>query len=251
MSTELQRDSSAVFYTQEENLLFFKIASILTGYPDKYFFLEIIEILDQFPSTREYFSNRDGWRSIIENFANRESAERFADNLCSEYISTFDTNKQQNPLYETEYGRTRILAKGKELADISGFYRAFGLDSSENESNTEMPDHISVELEFYTLLLLKQQLYIEEGNSEAVEITVDAQKKFLESHLGRFAGAIARREGVIAHPFYGPIFQWIDALVEQECKLQQVKPDRIDYYGSSPEEETMNCGAINPINLKP
>jgi len=70
---------------------------------------------------------------------------------------------------------------GRTLADIAGFYKAFGL-----ELKGELPlDHFSVEAEFMAHLLLKEAYGDLKKNEEMCEIVRDAQKKFLEDHFSR------------------------------------------------------------------
>lgn len=159
--------------------------------------------------------------------------------LRSEYIDLFDRGREQNSPYETEYGRDRPLQKGGELADLAGFYRAFGLDP---EGSHEMLDHVAVECEFYALLELKAELLEERGDGEGVEIVRDAQRKFLESHLGRFVGALGARPGVARSSFYSEASRWLGALVAQACQTRGAQPLEVAYVAAEPE--VMNCGAI-------
>lgn len=91
--------------------------------------------------------------------------------------------------YETEFGLPNEFRMSQELADIAGFYRAFGF----NVGGTvrERPDHIAAELEFMYVLALKEAYAAETGVAEHVEICVDAQRKFLQEHLGRWIGPLA------------------------------------------------------------
>ncbi len=60
-------------------------------------------------------------------------------------------------LYETAYGDGRRLGgRSVEMADISGFYKAFGLEASGPDRNRA--DHLGAELEFLSLLLIKRGL---------------------------------------------------------------------------------------------
>ena len=88
------------------------------------------------------------------------------------------------PLYEGQYGAAHVFQQVQDLADIQGFYRAFGLDISEEEK--ERCDHISVELEIMQFLLYKQAYAIENHGKEEAEICLDAQKKFLKEHAGKW-----------------------------------------------------------------
>jgi nitrate reductase assembly molybdenum cofactor insertion protein NarJ len=54
------------------------------------------------------------------------------------------------------------MFKATELSDIAGFYRAFGFEMNQ-EGDRDMVDHISVELEFYSLLMMKY-LYLNKAN---------------------------------------------------------------------------------------
>lgn len=89
--------------------------------------------------------------------------------------------KGEAPPYECSYvPPTRV---NRELSDISGFYRAFGL-----RPKGERQDNISSELEFMSFLCLKETIALSRGLSEEAEICHDAQIKFLSEHLGRWLG---------------------------------------------------------------
>jgi DMSO reductase family type II enzyme chaperone len=95
------------------------------------------------------------------------------------------------PPYETEYGQPHAFRQSQELADIVGFYRAFGFDVGGGVR--ERPDYLGVELEFMYLLACKHAYAAVEGLTEAAEVCHDAQRKFLRDHLARWIGAYARR----------------------------------------------------------
>lgn len=96
------------------------------------------------------------------------------------------------PPYGSEYGQAHIFEKTQTLADVAGFYRAFGLALAEGMH--ERPDHIAVELEFMEFLCLKQALAeTEEHGPARVAVCVKAQRAFLGDHLGFWAFSFARR----------------------------------------------------------
>lgn len=169
----------------------------------------------------------------------RVTADAIPD-LQSEYIDLFDAGRQANPLCETEYDRRRALAKGNELADIAGFYRAFGFALDPALDGMEMADHIGLELEFYALMLMKETALSEAGDAEGVSITAEARGKFLASHLGRFARALSRRPGVASSAFYGPLFAWVADLLEEECRRLGVAAEPADWI----EAEAMKDGEL-------
>ena len=91
--------------------------------------------------------------------------------------------------YETEFGLPHEFRQSQEMADIAGFYRAFGFNIGGKVR--ERPDHVSAELEFMHILALKEAYAAENGVAEHVEICVEAQRKFLQEHLGQWVGLFA------------------------------------------------------------
>lgn len=92
--------------------------------------------------------------------------------------------------YETEYGLPHEYRQSQEMADIAGFYRAFGFNLG--GAVHERPDHVAVELEFMHVLALKEAYAWETGIPEHREICIDAQGKFLQDHLGRWINLFAQ-----------------------------------------------------------
>lgn len=72
--------------------------------------------------------------------------------------------------------------KATILADVNGFYAAFGMKVAGN-----MADHIVAELEFAAHLLTKLAYAESQGMTEQAEITADALGKFCREHLVPFA----------------------------------------------------------------
>ena len=87
-------------------------------------------------------------------------------------------------VYETELGLPHEFRQSQELADIAGFYQAFGFRIG--AAVRERPDHLATELEFMYVLTLKEAYAIENELIDQVEICVDAQRKFLKDHLARW-----------------------------------------------------------------
>lgn len=79
------------------------------------------------------------------------------------------------------------LTRTYELADIAGFYRAFGVEVT---PGTERVDHVAAELEFMHLLALKEALAEESGESERASVCRDAAAAFLRDHLGRWSAKL-------------------------------------------------------------
>lgn len=92
--------------------------------------------------------------------------------------------------YETESGLPHEYRQSQEMADIAGFYRAFGFQVG--GLVRERPDHLSVELEFLYVLCLKEAYAREKGTAEQVEVCQEARAKFLQDHLGQWIGLFAQ-----------------------------------------------------------
>jgi TorA maturation chaperone TorD len=74
--------------------------------------------------------------------------------------------------------------KGGILADIQGFYTAFGLRPS--PVGAERPDHISCEFDFLALLLVMSETATQKGDAEAAEVASDAARAFARDHLSEW-----------------------------------------------------------------
>ena len=109
------------------------------------------------------------------------------DRLQAEHRRTFGT--AGSLVYETECGLPNEFQQSQEMADIAGFYRAFGLMLG--GAVRERPDHIAVELEFMHVLALKEAFALERGLAEQKEICIDAQGAFLRDHLAGWTGLLA------------------------------------------------------------
>lgn len=216
------------------------LASLISSYPDQDF-SEGVQVLVDDPRVLLPNDLREKLRQISRD-------ENLLNELRSEYIAVFDHAKTLNPLYETEFGRERAMFKANELSDVAGFYRAFGFELDQLGGTREMVDHVSVELEFYSLLMMKH-LYLQEiGDLNGCEIVFDGMKKFMKDHLGRFVGAIAERPGVVESESYRQIFDWIGEVVSQECQRIGVTPERATWFASQVEGEKMCCGDTVPLN---
>jgi TorA maturation chaperone TorD len=102
--------------------------------------------------------------------------------------------------------------QSQEMADISGFYRAFGFQVGGEQR--ERPDHLASELEFLYVLSLKEAYAAQQGIDEHVEVCVEARHAFLRDHLGRWIGLFAQSVGRGLDPDgEGNPYLWLSRLV--------------------------------------
>ncbi|MGH9388032.1 MAG: TorD/DmsD family molecular chaperone [Vicinamibacteria bacterium] len=85
-----------------------------------------------------------------------------------------------NETSQTPESPQEAMTKTFQLADIAGFYRAFGVEIAEGE---ERVDHIAAELEFLHLLATKEAFAERQGREERAAICRDAERSFLRDHL--------------------------------------------------------------------
>ena len=108
--------------------------------------------------------------------------------VASEYVRLFD-RAAACPPYEGAYGPPQMAGKAALLADVAGFYTAFGLEPADGQPDVE--DHIATELEFLSVLAVKEAWALAEDHRERAEIARDATLAFLGDHLARWAPAFA------------------------------------------------------------
>ncbi len=114
-------------------------------------------------------------------------------------------------LYGAEHLVKNEFQRANLLADIMGFYTAFGL-----EPDLERPDSICCQMDFMHYLILKRDRLDTEPRvddaEEKAEVCRDAERKFFVEHLEPAAAAIAREiQDRTTHPFYK---QAADGLLE-------------------------------------
>jgi len=91
--------------------------------------------------------------------------------------------------YESEYGQNALFQQSHQLADLTGFYAAFGLEL--DEAVHERADHIACELEFMHFLARKEAYALETRDDAMLEGTRRGARLFLQEHLGKFGRAVA------------------------------------------------------------
>lgn len=220
----------------ERRAIAFCLASRLTTWPDD-------ESTQAARALAEGLSDGD----VDERNLAALSAELDGRAMEQEYISLFENGANRCPIHETEYGRMRGMSKGNELADIAGFYEAFGMARSDDPGARQMGDHLAVELEFYGTLLARQAALAEKRDDEGVFVVQDARRKFLIDHLGRLTRAIAGQPAVAASRAYGPVLSATRALVDDECRRLAAEPAPLDFFPSAAEPEAMCCGgSVSP-----
>jgi len=173
------------------------------------------------------------------------------DVLRSEYDRVFGlAAPKECPPYETEYYPTQeIFGRSQQLADVAGFYRAFGIEPV--QSSPERPDHMALELEFLAFLLLKKRLALattdlDPDAGEQASVCERAYRDFFRDHLAWWVPSFAT--GLCckaADGYHSVLARVLTGWVTAECRrldiaavLRPVRPEMIE----GPEEQS-GCAA--------
>ncbi len=150
---------------------------------------------------------------------------------------------QRCPPCETDHTSANPFTQANELADVRGFYQAFGLEPSSRSS--ERADHVALEMEYLYLLGHRAGDAARRGDSEGEEILLLAGRRFLEAHLGRFAAAFSGRLAAAgAHPFFVALGTATERVVAADVKRLELRPAPLPKAtGTMDEPDEPECGA--------
>jgi TorA maturation chaperone TorD len=150
------------------------------------------------------------------------------------------------PPYETEYQpSSESFFRAQQLADIAGFYRAFGIEPA--AARPERPDYLPLELEFMAFLLMKKRLAgaatdNEKLAAEHVGVCERAERTFFQEHLVWWAASFAqglRRK--TERGWYARCAELLAAFLPIERSRLGVSPPRMPLQPAlieRPEEQT-------------
>jgi len=229
----------------ENTIYLYKMISLGLAYPDK----DGWEFLEEFLPEAGLIFEGDIPSALLDLKDYFREHKPALEEMQSEYLSVFDMGRKVTP-YETEYVREKIGRKPRLLADIAGFYKAFGFEVNTDAKNREAIDHISVELEFMLLLYLKLVLAMDDRLQERVEIVKDAIRTFLKDHLAGwgllYCSLVKESE---AHEFYKKVCALLNMLLESELKKYGLDAGALQRglfvpYRQNPGMEDFTCGPM-------
>jgi len=226
----------------------YRFLSLAFAYPTADVHRELLEGLKPARVAAETLSPELG-ASMEHAAAAIESRDR--KRLAAEYRKTFTLSASPDcPLYECAYSAKHVYQEAQSLADLSGFYTAFGLEIA-----GERPDGLAAELEFVALLALKEGVAREQGLKAEAGVCREGARLFLREHLARWAGNIGRRvELLAAGSAYEHLGRLLAAFASQDVATLKLGP--IDFYqetpnpppppddGSCPAEEGLGVSAL-------
>lgn len=154
-------------------------------------------------------------------------------------------------------GGLRFAGQPFDIADLGGFYLAFGFGPPPTAASP--PDHLGTELEYLSLLNLKTALAERRARREEARITRLAMGHFLADHLGRWVdGFDAAMREADAAPAYRTLSTLLRRTIEQDCRRLGVMPvaqsrgNAADPVGGDILECPLATGAVpNPDHNRP
>jgi DMSO reductase family type II enzyme chaperone len=153
--------------------------------------------------------------------------------------------------YETEYGLPHEFRQSQELADIAGFYHAFGFEAGGKVH--ERPDHLGAELEFTYALALKEAQAITSSMGEQTEVCVEAQRAFLRDHLGKWIGLFAERvaQNPTGSGVYSALAKFTADFVLNDAKQLGVTLEQRQLIAvmPTPFDDDFSCAACPAVEL--
>lgn len=155
------------------------------------------------------------------------------------------TARGEAPPYETEYGEDSLWAPQREMSDLGGFFRAFGLRLDVRAR--ERPDHIACECEFMLVLARREARALAVGDAVMREAAARAERLFLRDHLGRWAPALGTRLARLdPGGFYGALGRLLAAFTAVECARAGVPggPAFLRLRSAEPDATPAACGPV-------
>lgn len=155
--------------------------------------------------------------------------------------------------YETEHHPPdEAFFRAQQMADVAGFYRAFGVRPS--AALPEQPDYLPLELEFVALLLAKKRMALAELDTGAAaadtavadraRVCDEAAREFLRDHLAwwvpSFCAGLRKRAG---GGLYVAVARLLAALVTADRVRYGIPPPRVSLPAAPapPAEEEGAC----------
>jgi TorA maturation chaperone TorD len=174
--------------------------------------------------------------------------DELAGDPTAEYDRVFGLlSCRECPPYETEFQpNNEPFFRSQQMADIAGFYRAFGLLPP--GSHSERPDHVCLELEFMAFLLMKARLVLAEPGDDGEDhaaVCLESSQKFFRDHLSwwlpSFAAGLRKRA---ESGLYAAVADALAAFLAIERARLGIEPQRCPVepaHPEPPEDQRAGC----------
>lgn len=159
------------------------------------------------------------------------------------------TVRGECPPYELEYRAAEVFQQSQTLADIAGFYRAFGFQA--DGPLTERGDHVTAQWEFLAALSMMESLA---PDADQATCCIEAQRSFLRDHaaywMPAFFGRIRR---TASESFLARAADLAEAILNQWCEALNINvgPSWLELRPVEEEDSTITCGAPGTVEIGP
>lgn len=183
----------------------------------------------------------------LDHYGQEASSEALT--LAQEYAYLY-RRRAQVPLTESSYGIDLTFARTREMADVASYYAAFGFELADGAG--EMPDHLSVQLEFLGVLFFKEAYARDMGWTEQVEISLELRKNYLTDHLTGWMPVFLKTLGRHARLGFYPAAAELarHAIIMEHAAVGGGEPTMVlkPFEEAPGNEKPMTCGACPAMN---
>lgn len=145
--------------------------------------------------------------------------------------------------YEGSYELDPVR-QGRQLADVAGFYGAFGAEA--HGPAAERPDHVGCELEFLAFLELERLLLAESGDEAGADLVDEIEGTFVRDHAGRWLPAFFGevRQAARAGSAFAALAALGELVVADELERRGLEPSPLPRRRArlSVEQDAFDCG---------
>jgi TorA maturation chaperone TorD len=177
--------------------------------------------------TKEMGDNAIEVITALEELISNEFPNRELSYLEEKFVTVFGhTVHKDYPPQGSHYGTGHMFQSSQHLADLAGYYNAFGLEHGGKQ--LEGLDHISLELEFMYVLTFKEGYAFENDGSEKADVCIKAQKKFMKNEIGSWGSLFAKLlETKGKDEYYTKIGGLLKVFLGMETAFLKVKPRKL------------------------
>lgn len=224
-----EQQASPVFFNLFRADLY-RAISLALDFPNENSILTIAEIAEALSGSEVTTIQL---KPMIETLRHCSLSENLSE-LEQEYFRIF---KSGIDCPESE-GSYYPVDRGAVVGDVCAFYDAFGLKTVPKQGP---PDSMKMELAFMSCMALKEAYLEQNGEVENLEIVLDAEKKFLQDHLGRWGFIFSHKLRESAESdFYRQIGFLLEFFLEFEIQKFQINPFRVDHYFAAKDSEALD-----------
>jgi len=214
-----------------EMLLFGLLSRALQTYPEngqKEWLKSLIDedIFKEAPFASAQPDTHEGLR-LLQDWSRAGLTDASMEDLQGDYVRLFiGPGKVPVAPWESVYFSKERLTFQEQTLEVRGWYRRFGLQAE--RIYHEPDDHIGLELAFLAHLAQKGLAALEQGDQETFEQLLQAQRGFLEEHLGRWAFAFcAETFEKASTPFYKGLALLTRGTLTEITQILDVQTERV------------------------